>query len=532
MDAGSSSNNATDIFVYMGEGSEVPNDVVSVRVHPSVRVIPNGAFQDHKQLKAVDISEGVIEIGEKAFACTMNLDEIRIASTVKRIGRLAFNNTKARSIILPDSIESIGDGAFCGSFLLSRFRIPPLITTLEGGVLYGCRYIFSLELSEDMSELGDESLAACRSLRNLALPPIGVVGENVFNECTDLLQVSADGSEEELIDVLSHRFDNLPIHKMLYYQSYNNLTSEQLTDATNMRSGHTRTLRSKLDPSGNGQDTLGMTPLHILACSTVQNVDMYRIIIDKYPDNLITKDKWGALPLLYAIWGQAPDEIIWFSLASGMHNLYPDHVINWEDMFETLARGDAPWETLAELSRVSKFYNFVNGGGWIDWNKLMYELADSTSFDGSRITPNSIHYLVSEALKHRLQNIGLWYSIFCDEALTFEKAEACVNKRAYIDEILSELEQYESKYRDMKDATTQLELALWYKKIEESRQVRKRPRKAKKTNDTSSFRSQCRVNCGASIVIPHVLPFLIPEEYLSSVDLYSSLEEEEEEEEW
>jgi len=52
-----------------------------------------------------------------------------------------------------------------------RFRIPPLITTLSEGMLYGCRYgMISLELPEGMTELADESLGACRSLRNLALP--------------------------------------------------------------------------------------------------------------------------------------------------------------------------------------------------------------------------------------------------------------------------------------------------------------------------------------------------------------------------
>ena len=60
MDAGSSNNNATDIFVYMGEDSEVPNDVVNVRVHPSVRVIPNRAFSGCKQLNNVVIPEGVV----------------------------------------------------------------------------------------------------------------------------------------------------------------------------------------------------------------------------------------------------------------------------------------------------------------------------------------------------------------------------------------------------------------------------------------------------------------------------------------
>jgi hypothetical protein len=30
------------------------------------------------------------------------------------------------------------------------------------------------------------------------------------------------------------------------------------------------------------------------------------VIIDNYPTNLIIEDRWGATPLLYAIWGDAP----------------------------------------------------------------------------------------------------------------------------------------------------------------------------------------------------------------------------------
>ena len=38
-----------EIFVYTGEGGQVvPHDVVRCRVHPSVTVIPRGAFQHRK----------------------------------------------------------------------------------------------------------------------------------------------------------------------------------------------------------------------------------------------------------------------------------------------------------------------------------------------------------------------------------------------------------------------------------------------------------------------------------------------------
>jgi hypothetical protein len=49
-----------------------------------------------------------------------------------------------------------------------------------------------------------------------------------------------------------------------------------------------------------------MTPLHILTCSSVHYLELYCVIVEIYPTNLITEHRWGATPLLYAFWGAAP----------------------------------------------------------------------------------------------------------------------------------------------------------------------------------------------------------------------------------
>jgi len=92
-----------------------------------------------------------------------------------------------------------------------------------------------------------------------------------------------------------------------------------------------------LHPTGNLRDCLGMTPLHILSCSSVHDLELYCVIVEKYPTNLITEDRWGALPILYLFWGAAPSEIIQFFLAS-YQSLFPGHVFNWTMMVETMGR--------------------------------------------------------------------------------------------------------------------------------------------------------------------------------------------------
>ena len=137
------------------------------------------------------------------------------------------------------------------------------------------------------------------------------LGEHIFwfhFEQYNLFQLF--GTIAEIISELQHRFDGIPIHRLIYYQSYNQGVLQDLIAVINMRSGN------KLNPTGNQQDCLGMTPLHILACSSVHDLVLYRVIIENYPTNLITEDRWGALPMLYAFWGAAPSEIIQFLIES------------------------------------------------------------------------------------------------------------------------------------------------------------------------------------------------------------------------
>jgi len=149
-------------------------------------------------------------------------------------------------------------------------------------------------------EIGKWAFRFCYCLRNVAFPPNVLVGGEIFIRAeiqtdTDLYQLF--GSNASIIWELQHRFDRLPIHRIVYYQSYHQGVLHNLIAAINMTSGQGQgqgqTLRSTLDPTGNHQDCLCMTPLHILTCSCVHNLEMYRLIIENYPANLITEDGWG-----------------------------------------------------------------------------------------------------------------------------------------------------------------------------------------------------------------------------------------------
>ena len=234
--------------------------------------------------------------------------------------------------------------------------------------------MFSLELPKNVMEIGLQALAYYFRLRNVAFPPNAVIDDNIFCEGSVIERSDLRllfGSEAEILSALMNRFDGLLIHSIVYYQSYNQGLLQHLIAAINMRSGQRRTLRSKLDPTGNQQDCLGMTPLHKLACSSVYDLELYRVIVDNYTANLITEDRWGALPLLYAFWGAATAEIIQF-LVDSYQSLYPDHVFNWINMVWTMGRCDTPKESIENLLQVKQMH-FPSQP--IDWDYLLDQFA-------------------------------------------------------------------------------------------------------------------------------------------------------------
>jgi len=275
----------------------------------------------------------------------------------------------------------------------------------------------------------------------------------------------------------------------------------------NTRSGQRRTLRNKLDPTGNHQDCLGMTPLHILACSSVHNLEVYHVIVEKYPANLITEDRWGALPLLYAIWGAAPNEIIQFLLES-YQALYPGYEFNWTMMVETMGRTDTPKERIEGLLCVKQIH-FPEQP--IDWEYLLNKFVHPTqhSFGGLPFQ-EQMRFLFMCGMSERAE--ALAFKVWRDHIkhlIQTADYKYIGDNSVVLREIREKTAYFEGELPTLKEATTLLEIALWKVRmyVNDLQEGTHHPKKFK--TDESSFRRQCRVTCGGDVVIRNMLPFLI-----------------------
>jgi hypothetical protein len=121
----------------------LPKDVVCVRIDPSILVIPEHAFFLRCKLETIELHNILREIGNDAFSMC----------------------TALREVHLSDGVESIGYQAFyhCN---FTKFRSPPLVTTVPYSMLGKCPRLFFLAL---IIRVEVNAFLHCYSLRNVAL---------------------------------------------------------------------------------------------------------------------------------------------------------------------------------------------------------------------------------------------------------------------------------------------------------------------------------------------------------------------------
>ena len=245
-----------------------------------------------------------------------------------------------------------------------------------------------------------------------------------------------------------------------------------------------------------------MTPLHILACSTVQDLGLYKVMLEKYPENLIVEDRWGALPLCYAVLSNHSSSDIVQFLAECYHSLYPALELDWTKIIGTFA---ASKETIQNLVDVQHDY-FRNQR--FDWSTILDNALDVSLVS----SPKAFVNLVACSVSKRVKAIGVQY--WRDELTNIKYTEPDLltrdsrkqRRRVFRSEVEAKLVQYETEYYNLKEATTILELVLWKNKMMDFGNQGGKKLKA----DESNVREHCRISCGADIVIQHVLQYLLP----------------------
>ena len=216
----------TDEYTGDYSGSvTIPATVTHDGTTYSVTIIGVGAFDDCRNLTAINIPNSVTTIGDGAFEGCTGLTAINIPTSVTTIGNSAFsgcsslatisvasdnpkydsrNNCNAiietatntliagcKNTTIPNSVTSIGEGAFSGYSSLTNINIPNSVTVIGELAFDGCIGLTAINIPNSVTTIGEGAFSDCSNLTS-----ISVVSDNPKydsrNNCNAIIETTTN----------------------------------------------------------------------------------------------------------------------------------------------------------------------------------------------------------------------------------------------------------------------------------------------------------------------------------------------------
>ncbi len=205
-------------------------------VPSDVETIEFGAFYSNVYLKKVTIPEGVVTIEQDAFRYCKNLENVKFSKTVETIEECAFSNCDSLKNIdvspdnqyhasfdgvlfwkkpsfklrqysrgirrpryeIPNGVVEIYHYAFNNRKGLVSVVIPGSVETIGDWAFFGCPDLLNVEIQDGVQMIMSYAFNRCTRLTSVDIPgSVKKLGEAAFQNCSSLEMVTlADGVEE------------------------------------------------------------------------------------------------------------------------------------------------------------------------------------------------------------------------------------------------------------------------------------------------------------------------------------------------
>ena len=152
--------------------------------------------------ESYNIPNTVTSIGNGAFYECKSLTSINIPDSITSIGNSAFNGCDSLTYInIPDSVTSIGDRAFIRCESLTNINIPDSVTSIGDGAFARCESLTSINIPDSVTSIGDWAFFLCKSLTSINIPDsVTSIGDWAFFLCKSLTSINIPDSVTSIGD--------------------------------------------------------------------------------------------------------------------------------------------------------------------------------------------------------------------------------------------------------------------------------------------------------------------------------------------
>ena len=142
-------------------------------------------------LSSIVIPNTVTEIGDGAFSYS-GLNSVFLGNSVKKIGSHTFYRcSNLKSALIGDAVEEIGSAAFSDCSKLLTLTIPNTVTKICSYTFSNCKNLSIVTLSDSLKTIEEYAFNGCSGLSFITIPEsVSEIGKYAFNGCLGLTTVT------------------------------------------------------------------------------------------------------------------------------------------------------------------------------------------------------------------------------------------------------------------------------------------------------------------------------------------------------
>ena len=184
--------------------------LTSVTIPSSVANIGNQAFDGCSKIKKVHVDDVAawcnIKFGNyysnplvyanKFYVDDVLVSELVIPNSVRSIGDFAFCKCSGLiSVTIPDSVTQIGAYAFRNCTGLTQMNMPDSVTSIWNHAFYNCTKLKFVELGNSITSIGEDAFENCSKLESVTIPnSVTSIGDLAFSGCSGLTNITIGSS--------------------------------------------------------------------------------------------------------------------------------------------------------------------------------------------------------------------------------------------------------------------------------------------------------------------------------------------------